>query len=122
MLGTCERWWGERNGARCVSRRELAQPPSHPPSILAQRELVQRAAEIVNTSLSLGSGIPRCIDRFSITGPPDNAARLASKHRVDYLSTDRLTELRNSRDSGSSRVRLSGSVMVPGVVCRCSAK
>ena len=71
------------------------------PSFLVHRELVQRAAEIVNTSLSPGSGrSPRCIDHFSITGPPDNAARLASKYRVDYLSTDRLTELQNSRDSG----------------------
>lgn len=47
----------------------------------------------------LGQG-SRYIDHFSISRL-DNADRLASKYRVDYLSTHRLTELQNSRDSGS---------------------
>lgn len=45
----------------------------------------------------LGQG-SRYIDHFSISRL-DNADRLASKYRVDYLSTDRLTELQNPRCS-----------------------
>lgn len=55
---------------------------------------------IVNTSLSIGSGIEGYIDHFSIMRP-DNADPLGPKHRVDYLSTDRLKKLRNFRDAGS---------------------
>lgn len=88
---------GEGEGDGSLERRgvERGERVAEPSPLKTGSEL-----RIVNTSLSIGSGIEGYIDHFSIMRP-DNADPLGPKHRVDYLSTDRLKKLRNFRDAGS---------------------
>lgn len=85
---------GERreDGSQAARRRERGQNPP-------LWELVQSSGSLI-PRYRLGQGSRGYIDHFSITRP-DNADLLGPKHRVDYLSTDRLKKLRNFRDAGS---------------------